>query len=107
MVARLMTSHRSECVKREAFVDIFAAVVAGRLICLNPDILRLEVRRNPSTAERERLEVGIVDATRFVMAVERGEGDSVEKYAQLWDGMTLEAVHDETLKARERGELAP
>jgi hypothetical protein len=27
-------------------------------------------------------ELGIVDATRFVMAVEPGEGDSVEKYAQ-------------------------
>ena len=52
-------------------------------------------------------ELGIVDATRFVMAVEPGEGDSVEKYAQLWDGMTLEAVHDEILQDRERGELAP
>jgi hypothetical protein len=40
----------------EAFVDILAAVVAGRLSCLNSDILRLEVRRNPSTAERERIE---------------------------------------------------
>jgi hypothetical protein len=40
-------------------------------------------------------------------AVEPGEGDSVEKYAQLWGGMTLEAVHDEILKARERGELTP
>ncbi len=40
----------------EAFVGILAAVVAGRLICLNSDILRLEVRRNPSTAERERIE---------------------------------------------------
>jgi hypothetical protein len=52
-------------------------------------------------------ELGISDATRFVMAVEPGEGDSVEKYAQLWDGMTLEAVHDEILQAKERGELAP
>jgi hypothetical protein len=52
-------------------------------------------------------ELGIVDATRFVMAVEPGEGDSVEKYAKLWDRMTLEAVHDEILKARERGEIAP
>jgi predicted nucleic acid-binding protein len=40
----------------EAFVEILAAVVVGRLICLNSDILRLEVRRNPSTAERERIE---------------------------------------------------
>jgi hypothetical protein len=39
-----------------AFVEILAAVVAGGLICLNSDILRLEVRRNPSTAERERIE---------------------------------------------------
>jgi hypothetical protein len=52
-------------------------------------------------------ELGIVDATRFVMAVEPGEGDSIEKYAKLWDGMTLEAVHHEILQARERGELAP
>ena len=27
-------------------------------------------------------ELGIVDATRFVMAVEPGEGDSLEKYAR-------------------------
>jgi hypothetical protein len=41
----------------EAFVDVLDAVVAGRLICLNSDILlRLEVRRNPSTAARERIE---------------------------------------------------
>jgi hypothetical protein len=52
-------------------------------------------------------ELGIVDATRFVMAVEPGEGDSVEKYAKLWDGMTLEAAHHEILRARERGETAP
>jgi hypothetical protein len=51
-------------------------------------------------------ELGLVDATRFVMAVEPGESDSVEKYAKLWDGMTLEAVHDEILQAKERGELA-
>ena len=51
-------------------------------------------------------ELGIVDATCFVMGVEPGEGDSVEKYAKLWDGMTLEAVHDGILKARERGEIA-
>ena len=52
-------------------------------------------------------ELGIVDAIRFMMAVEPGEGDSLEKYAKLWDGMTLEAVHHEILKAREGGEIAP
>jgi hypothetical protein len=50
-------------------------------------------------------ELGIVDATRFVMAVEPGEGDSVEKYAKLWDGMTLEAVHHKLLQDKERGEI--
>jgi hypothetical protein len=65
-------------------------------------------RRYPERAWKVLVkELGIVDATRFVMAVEPGEGDSVEKYAQLWGGMTLEAVHDEILKASERGELAP
>ena len=52
-------------------------------------------------------ELGIVDATRFVIAVEPGEGDSVEKYAKLWEGMTPEVVHNEILKAREQGELSP
>src|ERR671923_951602 len=33
-------------------------------------------------------ELGIVDATRFVMAVEPGEGDSIEKYATLWEEMS-------------------
>ncbi len=50
-------------------------------------------------------ELGIVDATRFVMAVEPGSGDSVEKYAKLWEGMSLEEVHEEILKAKERGEI--
>ena len=52
-------------------------------------------------------ELGLLDATRFVMAVEPGEGDSVEKYAKLWEGMRLEEVHHEILKAREGGELSP
>jgi len=51
-------------------------------------------------------ELGIVDATRFVMAVEPGEGDSVDKYAQLWEGMTLEEVHLEIMNAKKRGELS-
>lgn len=40
----------------EAFLEMFAEVRALRLICLASDILRLEVRRNPSAAERERIE---------------------------------------------------
>jgi hypothetical protein len=48
-------------------------------------------------------ELGLVDATRFVITVKPGEGESIEKYAKLWDGMTLEAVHNEILQAREGG----
>ncbi|MBI3330057.1 MAG: hypothetical protein HYZ81_25535 [Nitrospinae bacterium] len=51
-------------------------------------------------------ELGIVDATRVVMAVEPGEGDSVDQYAQLWEGMTLEEVHLEIVNAKKRGELS-
>jgi hypothetical protein len=37
-----------------AFLEIFAEVLARRPICLNADILRLELRRNPAPAELER-----------------------------------------------------
>jgi predicted nucleic acid-binding protein len=72
----------------EAFVDILAAVVAGRLICLNSDILRLEVRRNPSTAERERIDDFL---TRCADAV--AESAEVLHLAQALQQLTLR-VHD-------------
>ncbi len=50
-------------------------------------------------------ELGIVDATRFVTAVEPGSGDSVEHYASLWDGMTVDDIHAEILRAKEKGEI--
>lgn len=50
-------------------------------------------------------ELGIVDATRFVMAVEPGSEDSVQKYTNLWEGMSLEEVHEEILEAKKRGEI--
>ncbi|MBM4048180.1 MAG: hypothetical protein FJ279_24010 [Planctomycetes bacterium] len=50
-------------------------------------------------------ELGIVGATRFVMAAESGSGDSVEKYAKLWEGMSLDEVHEEILKAKASGQI--
>jgi predicted nucleic acid-binding protein len=72
----------------EAFVEILAAVVSGRLICLNSDVLRLEVRRNPSTAERERIEDFL---TRCAEAV--AESAEVLHIAQALQQLTLR-VHD-------------
>ena len=43
----------------------------------------------------------------MVLAVEPGEGHSVATYAKLGDGMKLEAVHHEMLRARGQGDLAP
>jgi predicted nucleic acid-binding protein len=72
----------------EAFVEILAAVVAGRLICLNSDILRLEVRRNPSTAERERIEDVLTCCAEAV-----AESAEVLHLAQALQQLTLR-VHD-------------
>jgi predicted nucleic acid-binding protein len=74
--------------KAEAFVDILAGVVAGGLTCLNLDILRLEVRRNPSTAERERIEDFLTLCTEAV-----AENAEVLHMAQELQQLTLR-VHD-------------
>jgi predicted nucleic acid-binding protein len=72
----------------EAFVEILAAVVAGRLICLNSDILQLEVRRNPSTTERERIEDFLTLCTEAV-----AESAEVLHIARALQRLTLR-VHD-------------
>jgi len=72
----------------EAFVDILAAVVAGRLICLNSDILRLEGRRNASAAERERIEDFLTLCAEAV-----AESAEVLRLAQALQQRTLR-VHD-------------
>jgi hypothetical protein len=72
----------------EAFADILAAVVAGRLIYLNSDILRLEVPRDPSTAERERIEDFLTLCTEAV-----AESAEVLHLAQALQQLSLR-VHD-------------
>ena len=72
----------------EAFVEILATVVAGSLICLNSDTLRLEVRRNPSTAERKRIEDFLMLCAEAV-----AENSEVLHLAQALQQLTLR-VHD-------------
>jgi hypothetical protein len=72
----------------EAFVGILAAMVAGRLICLNSDLLRLEVRQNPSTAERERTEDFLARCAEAV-----AESAEVLPRAQALQQLSLR-VHD-------------
>ena len=72
----------------EAFVEILAAMVAGRLICLNSDILQLEVQRNPSTSGRERIEDFLTHCAEVV-----SQTDEVFHVAQELQRLTLR-VHD-------------
>lgn len=69
-------------------MEILAAMVAGRLLCLTSDILRLEVRRNPSIAERERMEDFLTHCTEVV-----AQSDEVLHIAQAFQPLTLR-VHD-------------
>jgi hypothetical protein len=64
-----------------------------------------QVDLHPPLSTDSKRRGGSFPASPVVMAVETGEGDSVAKYAKLWEGMTLEEIHQEVLKARERGEI--
>ena len=89
MVARLMTSHRSEYVKRLRPSSTFSPQWwPDGPVCLNSDILRLEVRRNPSTAERERIEDSLGRCAEAV-----AESAEVLHLAQALQQLTLR-VHD-------------
>lgn len=47
--------------------------------------------------------MGVVKATRFVVAFERGEGDSVKEIKRLWRGKSL----DEIYRTVKRGKITP
>jgi predicted nucleic acid-binding protein len=53
-----------------AFLEMFTAVLAWHLTCLNSDILRLEVRRNPAIAEREHIEAFLEHCVEVVAQTE-------------------------------------
>jgi len=50
-------------------------------------------------------ELGIIDATRFVISVEPGSGDSVEEYRKMWQGKSIEQIHKEIIEAQNKGKI--
>ncbi|MFQ6076016.1 MAG: hypothetical protein ACE5Z5_07775 [Candidatus Bathyarchaeia archaeon] len=47
--------------------------------------------------------LGYSGTTRFIMAIERGEGDSVKEFREFWRGKTASDIHDiikESLRER-------
>ena len=42
-------------------------------------------------------------ATKFVMSIERGEGDSVKEITQFWGNKTIDEIHKEIMQAKEKG----
>src|SRR3989304_3415545 len=44
--------------------------------------------------------MGIVKATRFVVAFERGEGDSVKEIKRFWRGKSLDEIYRTVKRAR-------
>lgn len=49
--------------------------------------------------------LGIADATRFIVSFERGAGDSVQEIKKFWGGKKIEDIHAEIMEAKRKGEL--
>ena len=47
--------------------------------------------------------LGIADATRFIVSFERGKGDSVQEIKKFWEDKRIEDIHAEILEAKKRG----
>lgn len=47
--------------------------------------------------------LGIADATRFIVSFERGKGDSVWEIKKFWGDKKVEEIHAEILEAKEKG----
>ncbi len=43
-------------------------------------------------------ELGVVDATKFVLAFEPGEGDSVKEFEKTWEDKSIDEIHTEIMK---------
>jgi hypothetical protein len=42
-------------------------------------------------------QLGIQNATRFVILIERGQGDSVEDIARYWGDKTIDEIHQQVM----------
>jgi hypothetical protein len=50
-------------------------------------------------------ELGHEGALKFVMSMERGEGDSVKELREVWESKTAREIHEEILKAKRNKRL--
>jgi len=50
-------------------------------------------------------QLGIDQATRFVVALERGEGDSILEIDKFWGDASVDDMHKRITDAKTRGEL--
>jgi len=42
-------------------------------------------------------QLGIQKATRFLLLLERGQGDSVEEIAQYWGDLSIDEIHHQVM----------
>lgn len=49
--------------------------------------------------------LGLEKATRFIVGLERGEGDSVSELKALWKNKSVRAIHQEILEAKSKGKI--
>jgi len=50
-------------------------------------------------------ELGKEGATKFLRAFSFGQGNSVNDFRKMWQGMDLEKIHKEILKAKKEKEI--
>lgn len=50
-------------------------------------------------------QLGISQATRFVVALERGEGDTIVDVEKYWGAATVRDIHEQIMSAKAAGEL--
>lgn len=44
--------------------------------------------------------LGVVDATKFIMTIDKGTGDSVKYFNKLWEGKRSEEIYEKMIKTR-------
>lgn len=50
-------------------------------------------------------QLGVNQATRFVVALERGKGDTILDVQEYWKDATVHDIHEQIVGAKNRGEL--
>ncbi len=71
-------------------------------------------RRAPSAQENLRLvsrgwealveKLGYADATRFVMLLDKGSGDSIKYFRELWKDTSAEDIYQKMVAQRQQGD---